>query len=91
MDPYQLILTIAGLLIPVLIWIHNNHKKTVDNATTHERRLGVLESKLLVNDKVVTYLTESKDDVNSRINKLEETISRMDKNITEILTRISEK
>lgn len=91
MDPFQLILTIAGLLTPVLIWIHNNHKKTIDNATTHERRLGVLESKLLVNDKVVTYLTESKDDVNSRINKLEETISRMDKNITEILTRISEK
>lgn len=91
MDPYQLILTIAGLLIPVLIWIHNNHKKTIDNATTHERRLGVLESKFLVNDEVVKHLRESKDDVNSRINKLEETISRMDKNITEILTRISEK
>lgn len=91
MDPYQLILTIAGLLIPVLIWIHSNHKKTIDKATTHERRLGVLESKFLVNDEVVKHLRESKDDVNSRINKLEETISRMDKNITEILTRISEK
>lgn len=91
MDPYQLILTIAGLLTPVLLWIHNNHKKAVNNATTHERRLGILESKFLVNDEVVKHLRESKDDVNSRINKLEETISRMDKNITEILTRISEK